>query len=269
MTIPLRWLLLVALVAAACSGSGSSGPDAGNTVDRAVFMTDTDIAALVYDPAYSVPAGFFEDERAHTGRSYTLHHVLDASGSYELCTDDYGIASGWEEDDNATRSVQGYLVESYDNERYFEFTRELAYSDDLGNVDAMTSPGFAHVFKCSSTNRDGVDRGILSGYAGRLNARPLDAEAIRVFTEYLWHFAFFPATYRKVIDSHGRTTDSAYAHTLQLALATRQGTGRCDLIEVADWTFSVARDTGVVEKRFAIVRRFEARFEDGAIRICG
>jgi hypothetical protein len=272
MTIPRQWLLPAALIAAACSGSGERGPETGGSraaAGEAALVVETDIAALVYDPDYSVPAGFFEDERAGTGRSYTLHHVLDASGSYELCTDDYAVASSWEEADNAERSVQGYLVEAYDNDRYFEFARELAYDSDVGNVDGTTSPGFARVFKCSSTNRDGVDRSLLSGYAGTLNSRPLSADSIRVFTEYLWQFAFFPVSYSKVVDSYGGTTGSAHTHTLQLALATRQGAGRCDLIEVANWVFSVDRDSGIVEMQFTTVHRFEAKLEDGGIRICG
>lgn len=271
MTNPMRWLFPAALIAAACSGSGDSGPggdDAAVTAEGSVFMPDADIAALVYDTTHSVPAGFYEDERADTDRSYTLHHVLDASGSYELCTDDYAVASAWEESDNGSRSVQGYLVESYDNARYFEFARELAYDDDVGNVDDITSPGFARVFKCSHTSRDGVDRSLLSGYAGRLNERPLTSASIRVFTEYLWQFAFFPASHAKVIDSYGSANDAELSHTLVLALATRQGSDRCDLIEVADWQFAVDRESGSIEKRFAIVRRFEATVENGSIRIC-
>ena len=271
MTILTRWLFPAALLAAACSGSGDSDPDSyGLTVasETAALMPDADIAALIYDTTYSVPDGCYEDERADTGRGYALHHVLDASGSYELCTDDYAVASAWEESDNATRSVQGYLVESYDNVRYFEFARELAYDNDVGNVDELASPGFARIFKCSNTNRDGVDRSLLSGYAGRLNERPLTSESIRIFTEYLWQFAFFPASYRKVLDSRGATTDGEFAHTLVLALATRQGNEQCDLIEVANWRFAVDRDSGLVEKRYAVVHRFEATADNGGVRIC-
>ena len=39
-----------------------------------------------------MPDGFFVDERAGTAQSYTVHHGLDDSGSYELCADDFEAA---------------------------------------------------------------------------------------------------------------------------------------------------------------------------------
>ena len=258
---------------AACGGSG--GPDSSSSPapDSAVapapaIPADSDIAALVYDNSYSVPANFFVDERATTDRSYTVHHVLDVSQSYELCSDDYAVALDWEAADNASRSVQGYYVGSYENARYFEFVRELAYEDDVGNIDDLTSPGYARVFKCSNTNRDGVDRSLLSGYAGTLNAHPLDTESVRVFAEYLWQFTFFPHGRRKVIASSSHENGDELTQTLQLALAIGQGDGACDRIEVADWHFVADRRSGVVQKSFTVVRSFEARLDRGVPVIC-
>jgi len=226
------------MLAAACSGSGDAPRGGGDRESLATAMSATDehhIAELVYDPGYSTPAGFYVDDRAATDRSYSLHHVLDASGSYEVCTDDYAVARQWEEADNVSRAVSGYLVESRDTARYFEFSRELSYDNDIGNVDELTSPGFARVFKCRDTNRDGVDRTMLSGFAGAINARPLTAAIVREFTEYLWQFTFFPASRKKVLDSFSTPTDNGFTQTLVVALATRQGYDRCDLVEIAHW----------------------------------
>ena len=229
---------------------------------------NSEIAALVYDSTYNVPDGFFVDERSDTDRSYTIHHVLDESSSFELCTDDYAEAMAWEEADNASRSVQGYYVESFDNERYFEFVRELSYQDDVGNIDDITSPGFARIFKCSNTNRNGVDRALLTGYAGALNALPLQQDSIRVFAEYLWQFTFFPTSRKKVIESYASSTPAVLEQTLVLAFATSQGLGNCDRIEVAHWTFSADRASGEVQKTFETSHFFEARNDSGSISIC-
>ena len=229
---------------------------------------DEDIAALIYDTSYSVPDGFYVDERSATDRSYTIHHVLDESSSFELCTDDYGEAMAWEAADNASRAVQGYYVESFDNERYFEFVRELSYQDDIGNINDITSPGFARIFKCSNTDRNGVDRSLLSGYAGTLNAQPLAQGSVRVFAEYLWQFTFFPSSRKKVIDSYASSTADTLQQTLVLAFASSQGFDRCDRVEVARWTFSADRVTGEIEKRFVTSHFFEASNDSGTVSIC-
>ncbi len=259
-------------VLAACGGSGTSdsslpAPD-GAVGATPGLPTDGEIAALVYDPHYSVPAGFFVDERAATERSYTVHHVLDVSQSYELCSDDYASALAWEEADNASRSVQGYFVGSHENARYFEFIRELSYEDGVGNVDDLTSPGYARVFKCSNTNRDGVDRSLMTGFAGTLNAHPLDTESVREFAEYLWQFTFFPTGRRKVIASSSREDGDELRHTLLLAFAVGQGAGACDRIEVAEWHFTADRRSGAVQKSLDVVRNFESRLEHGTAVVC-
>lgn len=230
--------------------------------------SDAQVAALIFDHSYSVPDGFFVDERSATDRSYTIHHVLDESSSFELCTDDYAEAVAWEAADNASRSVQGYFVESYDNERYFEFVRELSYQDDVGNIDDITSPGFARIFKCSNTSRDGVDRSQLTGFAGQLNAHPLQQDSIRILAEYLWQFTFFPSSRKKVIDSYGHSTADTFDQTLVVAFATSQGAGRCDRIEVASWTFSADRASGEVSKSFSTDRFFEASNDNGTVTLC-
>jgi len=229
---------------------------------------DEDIAAKIYNPDYSVPDGFFVDERASSASSYTIYHVMDESGSYERCTDSFATAESWEEADNATRAVQGYYVGAYENDRYFEFIRELAYDNDVGNVGTPTSPGYARIFKCANTNRNGVDRSVLNGYAGRLNATPRSAADVQVFAEYLWQFTFFPYRHKKVLDSLAHHTAGSYERTLVLAFAINQGTGRCDRIEVVNWAFSADRVSGDVTQSFDVVHTFEARLDSGSPVVC-
>ena len=226
---------IAALVLAAC-GSGSTGP--ASTPDTEASQKRVpphqDLIQKAYDPAYSVPEGFFVDERADTPRSFTVYHVKDESISYELCTDDYLEAMQWEQVDNGRRAVNGAFVGSRENELYYEFIRELTYSNDVSNAQGLSSPGFARVFKCSHVNRNGVDRNLRSGFGGQLNSRPLSAGTVRDFTEYMWQFTFFAASSRKVLESITVENDDSFEHTLRLALVYQQGSGRCDRVDVVD-----------------------------------
>lgn len=267
-------LLPLIFATVSCGGGGSaSDPVAEDNTVQAVTTQnlpgDHDIIAKIYDPYYSVPSDFFVDERASTSQSYTIHHVMDDSVSYELCTDDFATAESWEAADNASRSVNGYYVGAYENDRYFEFIRELSYDDDIGNIDDLTSPGFARVFKCSNTSRDGVDRSLLSGFAGKLNVQPVSSGEVRDFAEYLWQFTFFPERYKKVLDSYASATAGGGAEqTLLLGFASSQGFGRCDLIEVVEWRFAANRQSGDVMSEFDVVHSFEAELVDGSPRLC-
>lgn len=262
-------LLLTLAIAAACGGSGSTdtaeiATDTG--AREAVLPNDAEILSKAYDNEYSVPDDFFVDERAATTRSYTVHHVLDESGSFEVCSDDLVAAQALEDADNAARAVTGYYITSYENDRYFEFVREIAYTEDVGNITEPTSPGYARVFKCGHTNRNGVDRALVDGYAGRLNPEPLNAGRLREFTEYLWQFTFFNVSRKKVIASYAQ--GSAMQHTLLLALVVNQGTDACDRIDVVAWRFSADPDSGEVTRQFETVRSFEATNAAGQPAFC-
>lgn len=265
-------LPLVALFAAACGGSGPAGNAKPATMPPAAAIpaipADADIAAKAYDPAYSVPDGFFADLRADTTGSYTIHHVLDSSQSYELCSDDLVEAQAWEDADNASRAVSGYFVTSIETDRYFEFVRELSYTQDVGNVTTPTTPGFARVFKCGHTNRDGVDRNLLDGYAGRIDPSLLSGTRLRDFTEYLWQFAWFNVSRKKVIASHAGEAPGAERHTLLLALVNNQGAGACDRIDVVEWHFDASTASGEITRRFEPHHSFEATLEGGVARLC-
>jgi hypothetical protein len=266
-------LLPVLLIAAACGGSGSDANDNSlNNKDLASVSqapTDAEIMALAYDPEYSVPAGFFVDERAETtNRSYSLHHVLDASNSYELCTNDLVEAQAWEQSDNDSRAVNGYYVTSIENDRYFEFVRELDYTQDLGNITDPTSPGYARVFKCDYADRNGVDRNLLDGYSGMLPAEAAAAQRLREFTEYLWQFRFFNVQRKIVVESNGGRSGNNLTHTLLLAFVVNQGSGRCDRVDVTEWRFTRDSSTGEVTRDFQTIRSFEAELISGVPQTC-
>lgn len=263
-------LLPILVVAAACGGSGSADPGKTGANERQdiALPDDADILAKAYDSNYSVPADFFVDERASTTRSYTIHHVLDESGSFELCSDDLVQAQAWEAADNAARAVSGYYVTSYENERYFEFVRELAYTGDVGNISEPTSPGYARVFKCSHTRRDGVDRTLVDGYAGHIPGQRIGAATLRDFTEYLWQFTFFNVSHKKVIDSYAAPASAGLQHTLLLAFVINQGTAACDRIDVIEWRHTADMTTGDISRRFDTVRSFEATLVDGIPTLC-
>ena len=228
----------------------------------------SEVLNKVYDPNYTVPDGFFVDERASTPQSYTVYHVKDESVSYELCTDDFTTAAIWEDEDNASRQVNGYYVGHTENDRYFEFVRELNYDDSVGNISDLTSPGFARIFKCSYATRDGVDRSLLSGYAGKINARPLSSELLREYVEYLWQFTFFNVSAKSVLESYGTDSANELQRTLLLGFATIQGDDQCDLVEVVEWTFSANLSTGEVRSQFDTVLSFTAELRDGVPAIC-
>lgn len=230
--------------------------------------SDQTVLNKIYDSNYRVPENFYVDDRAHTPRSYSVYHVTDPSNSYERCTDDIGTAQRWEEASNSGRAVSGVYVGAIDNERYFEFIRELSYEDDVGNVADLTSPGFARVFKCSYINRDGVDRQSRDGYAGMLTVRSAKSETLENMVQYLWQFTFFWPEKAVVLATFSTEHAETLEHTLQLATRTVQGTDRCDRIDVVDWTFEMNRADATIQKRFEMRHRFEAQSVGGEPAVC-
>ena len=267
----IRWpvtLSILLVLVTGCGGASVSSEQPSVVATEKPAISGDEVIAKVYDNNYKLPADFFIDERADTPRSYTVYHVKDASLSYELCTNDYNEALAWEDADNSARTVNGSFVGAYENEQYFEFIRELSYLDDVGNVQGVTSPGFARVFKCASIDRGGVDRNLRYGHGGVLNARPLTAAFVRQFAEYLWQFTYFDNPKRKVLDSFTSENPQAIEHTLRLAFVINQGFDRCDRIEIIDWVFSASRENGQVDRRFDLQAAFEARLVDGVPERC-
>jgi len=257
------------LAIAACSSPNFGDELSASESQQRILPSDNEILSSVYDVTYQAPDNFYVDERVSTTRSYTLYHVKDSSISYELCTNDYQQALAWETADNENRSVNGYYVDSYENDRYFEFIRELSFPDGIGNIGDLTSPGFARVFKCSYVNRDGVDRNLRDGYAGTLNFRPLTRESLQIYSEYMWQFTFFWPAEKKVLQSFSSENSNSFDHTLVLAFKTNRGYEQCDLIEVVDWIFSVDKESGNLTKEFNLLFVLEAELIDGVPTKCG
>ena len=230
---------------------------------------NAEILGKAYDNDYHVPAGFYVDERAETVRGYTVHHVLDDSNSFEVCSDDLVEAQALEAADNDARAVNGYFVTSVENERYFEFVRELAYTQDVGNIADITSPGYGRVFKCDHTNRNGVDRSLRDGYSGQLNTALINNETLREFTEYLWQFRFFDVSRKKVIASYAsEDTATTLRHTLLLALVVNQGADSCDRVDIIEWRFTADPRSGAISREFETIRSFEATLSAGTPSFC-
>lgn len=264
-------IITICMALTACGGNSheaSGGPTGNAALSPAAPWSRSDIMAAVYDDDYAAPAGFLVDERAGTIESYSLYHVKDASISYEICSNNFEEARVLEEADNSSRAVNGYFVDSYENDLYFEFVRELNYPDGLGNVGGETSPGFARIFKCAAVDRTGVDRNLRSGFAGQLNARPLTGALLSRLTEYLWQFVYFEASSSKVLASRRAETATTFEHTLLLAFAFNQGTGKCDRIEVVDWIFRANKQSGEMSKQFLLRSTFDARRVNGLPEEC-
>lgn len=266
-------LFPVLTIAAACGGSGASTEDVAQPAAQSAAVSripgNPEILTKAYDPDYTVPEGFFVDERVETTtRSFSLHHVLDESNSYERCTNDLVTAQAWEQADNDSRAVNGYYVASIENDRYFEFVRELEYTEDVGNITDPTSPGYARVFKCNYTDRSGVDRNLLDGYSGRLFAQPANSASLQAFVEYLWQFRFFNVSRKAVIASYGDANGLDLTHTLLLALVINQGSDRCDRVDVVEWRFRYNKALQEMTREFDIIRSFEAEMSNGAPHFC-
>ncbi len=269
MNTPHTLVTLGLLAIAACNADNPADESQDSALQSRVLPDENEIISKAYDNNYQQPTGFYRDERADTPVSYSVYHVKDVSVSYELCTDDYAEARAWEGADNDSRAVNGAYVSSYENERYFEFIRDLSYPDGIGNITDPTSPGFARVFKCSYVNRDGADRNIRDGYAGTLNQRPLSKESVRTYSEYMWQFTFFWPARAKVLQTFSSEIEETYTHTLVLIFVTNRGTESCDLIEVVDWVFSVDKRSGQLTKEFNLLFELEAELVDGSPRKCG
>ena len=266
-------LLPLFVIVAACGGAGggeSTHTESATVApDKIALPTVAEILQKTYDTGYHVPDGFLVDARAATEvRSYTVHHVLDATHSFELCSDDLTEAQAWEAADNASRAVQGYFVTSFENDRYFEFVRELSYDDDVGNIDDITSPGYARVFKCGYVERSGVDRSAVNGYSGRLRVAADNATSLRELTEYLWQFRYFDVARKLVLESRTANQAAGPEHTLLIALLINQGVDACDRIDIIEWQFSLDPASGEIQREYLPVTSMEAELVGGAARLC-
>ena len=181
-----------------------------------------------------------------------------APTQYELCTDDWTEALAWSETIALAAPVYLALVGNDATERYFELDR--VPQDDPQHYERI------RVYRCSYLDRSGVDLDGASDFAGTFNRRPLDADALRELSEYLWQFSEYDNANHVVLASTGEAATNGLEHTLKLASLERGAT--CDRVVLRNWTHTVDLATGTLRSVVTALREFDVRREGDAVVGC-
>jgi hypothetical protein len=259
-------ILGILVVFSACGGGGGesgSTPATAAVSARAVDLTDSETAQLLYSDHQRTPIGFASDPApAYPGYVATAHLKntdLGASATqYELCTDDWTVALTWSDQTAASLSAST-LVESNFNSRYHEFIR----------VRSGTPQGYlrSRVYRCSYIDRSSVDLRTSTATAGQFNHRPLDASAMQALSEYLWSFTSYNNYGHAVLKSSGGSTTTGWQHTLVIA-SLEAGASGCDRVTVSGWTHVVTNETGALTRETSVLWEFGARRTAGLVELC-
>jgi hypothetical protein len=252
-------VLAVSFAIASCT---AGDPEAGYSLD--LSAADRDIAAALYAGTPRTPAGFAADPAPPSFAQVATYHVKSsqlaapAATLHEVCTDDWTVALAWSEEVAAAASPYLDLVVTETTERYFE----------LGRVPRGEPDRYVRmlVLRCSYVDRTGVELKLAEGYAGTLNARPLDAAALRALAEYLWLFTAYNNSGHAVLASESRGT--GLAHVLTIASLERAVLGTCDRVTLREWTHEAAPSTGVLTRSVAVVRELGVREDAGVPSAC-
>ena len=251
--------LAVALAVASCgSEDDASLPSNGSPLAAG----DEAIAAALYAGAPRTPAGFATDPAPPGALQVTTYHVKSsqlspqAATTFEVCTDDWNVALAWSEQVASQTNPYLDLVANETTARYFEFDR----------VPQGLPQQYVRqrVFRCAYLDRAGVDLGGAGTEAGVLNARPLDAAALRDLAEYLWLFTTYNNAGHAVLTSE--TVLPGPAHALTLASLARGAS--CDRVTVREWLHGVDVGTGALQLDTNVVREFGVREAGGALVGC-
>jgi hypothetical protein len=260
-------LLLRGLAVCAASlalASCATGNDGDADVPTALSPADHDIAAVLYAGTPRVPAGFAADPAPPSFTQVTTYHVKSsqlaapAATVHEMCTDDAGVALAWSDEVAAQAAPYLDLVATQTTERYFELDRV-----PRGEPDRYVR---MRVLRCTYLDRTGVELSLADGYAGTLNARPIDAAALRALAEYLWQFTVYNNGGHAVLASEPR--GAGLEHALTIASLERAVIGTCDRVTLREWTHEAAPATGVLTHGIAVVREFGVREEAGVLVGC-
>ena len=168
------WPALAAALAVTSCASDDDAPAAGPSP---LAPADEAIAAVLYAGTPRTPAGFLGDPVPPSYVQVTTYHIkssqlaIPAATSYELCSDDWNAALAWSEEVATQASPYLDLVVSDTMPRYFEFGRV-----PRGLPDRYVRQ---RIFRCAYLDRTGVDLAAAGSFAGVINARPLDAAALR------------------------------------------------------------------------------------------
>ena len=153
--VPRHWIpLLVALLAAACGSSGSTDAARRLRARRGRGADDADrrSPARSTTPPTAFPTASLSTCVPTTWAATPSTTSSTRSQSFELCSDDLVEAQAWEDCGQCVARRQRLLRDVDRDARYFEIVRELAYDNDVGNINSPTTPGFGRVFKCEHTN---------------------------------------------------------------------------------------------------------------------
>ena len=268
-----------AIIVTSCGGGGggSSGtpshaapPSGAPSVTRPVTQSDLEIANAIYAGAPRTPEGFYEDV-APSGAEYvaTAHLKTEDIGAtsaseslHELCTDDWNEALGWSETHAQSASDYADLVATDEEARYFEFGRARAGAPDLYVRQ--------RVFKCGYVDRAAANLRSTEGPAGQLNLRPLTADELRRFSEYLWLFTSYNNFGHTVLKSGGSPSAATLTHTLHIASLARKGiSATCDRVDVLAWRHTLDTSTGSLTLDVETEFSFGAREGAGVVELCG
>lgn len=236
--------------------------DAGVTTTLA--PSDQAIAAQLYAGTPRTPSGFVTDPVPSSFEQVTTYHLKSqqlaapAATQYELCTDDWSQAFAWSEE-VATLSPD-YLdfVANETADGYFQFDRV-----PRGQPQRYVR---MRVYRCGYLDRSGVDLAAPVGFAGSFNRRPLDADALRDLSEYLWLFTTYNNAGHAAIASETRS-GAALTHAITIASLAAVA-GGCDRVMLTNWIHSVDAATGALVHAVTPVREFRVRREAGAIVSC-
>lgn len=270
-----RWPLavLTASLLAACGGGGGGGDTSvpvasspSSAPPRPISQTDLEIATSVF-AGKRVPEGFYTEPAANDAVNATLHlkntdidpSITAAQPQYELCTNDWNQALGWSETNASNAQVYADLVATNDDARFFEFARVRA-----GSPAVYTQ---TRVFKCTYVDRTNANLRTNDGAAGQLNVRPLNADELERFSEYVFRFTRYNNFGHSVLQSAGNT--SALEHTLHIASLVRDGLSTdCDRIDVIAWRHRVDPTTGAITLDTQTLWSFGARESAGVAQLC-
>jgi hypothetical protein len=258
------WPVLTAVWAVSSCGSN----DAGLPLSSASPLPpgDEQIAAALYAGTPRTPAGFLADSPAPSSYAQvTTYHIktsqLAASSAttHEVCTDDWNTALAWSEEVAAQANPYLDLVTNDTTALYFEF----------GRVPRGLAGQYVRqrVYRCAYLDRAGVELAAADGFAGVVNARPLDAAVLRGLVEYLWRFTSYNNAGHAVLASEASLPGPT--HSLRLANLERAAAGAaCDRVTVREWTYEADVSTGELVLDADVVREFGVREQGGTLVGC-
>jgi hypothetical protein len=254
------------VLAAALALSSCIGEDSVPAFDALpLAAADEPIAALLYAGTPRTPAGFTTDAVPPAYSQVTTYHIKSSQLSapsattHEVCADDWTTALAWSEELASQANPYLDLVATETTPHYFEF----------GRVPRGVTGQYVRqrVFRCTYLDRTGVELAASDGFAGRLNARPVDAAALRELVEYLWLFTSYNNAGHAVLASEASLPGPA--HSLTLASLERViGGSSCDRVTIREWLHAADAGTGVLQLDSDVVREFGVRQEGGGLVGC-